>query len=191
MNTTNGLRYLVPLVVCLSFACSGGGGADEGGNDDGGVTGDLTASFTPDTTAPGANTVSTSEDEASGDLVTIEVSITDTDDVYGAGFDLVYPVSIAAFVNWSPGSLLEAGGHNVNYIVDQPVSGRLVVVATRSGSTAGADVSATEPLIRFTFRATEAGSGLVEFENMVVQNEQLQDLPITAWAGGTLAASSS
>ena len=171
-------RYLLLLALVVSVACGGGSG--------GGPS--LTATYTADAPIPSADTVSLAPESAGGNTATVVVNLTDTNGVWGALFDLVYPASVSRFVSWSAGSALEAGGNTVSYIVDEPVAGRLVISVSRQGSVPGANVAGTQPLVRLVFRATQAGSGTVRFENTALVDEQNppQDLPGISWAGGAV-----
>ncbi len=183
--TKRTMYTLLLVLVTASLACGGGGGSDGGMTGGTGVAG----TFSPAQANPGPDTVSMGQQSASGNLVTVAVNLTDTASVYGALFDMTYPASFVEYVSWSPGTVLEAGGQQVNYIVDAPTSGRLVISASRLGAAPETNVTGTETLIRITFRVTRVGSGSVGFENSAIVDEQLQDLPIQLWAGGTLGAS--
>jgi hypothetical protein len=175
------------VVVCLT-ACGGSGGGDPAE-----VVSDpsstIVASYEADSPAGTANTVFTSEWDAARNYATVNVLISDTNDVYGASFDVVYDSDLADYVEYASGGLLERDGNNPFYQVQEVAAGRLVVVATRSGDVPGVDVSGSETLIRLTFRLEETGSGRIDFENANISNDVPQNLPIQEWAGGTLSGS--
>jgi len=180
-------RYLLLGLTVLCLACGGGGGTDEVVGSGGGSS-TLTLAFTPTQPSPGPNTVSAARQSSSGNTVTLAVNVTDTNNIYGAAFDLVFDPSVAQFVSWSAGSLLETGGQSVNYIVDQPSSSRLVVGISRTGNAPTVNASGTQPLVRLTFRAIQTGSGALAFQNAALVDNQPADLPGISWAGGTLTA---
>jgi hypothetical protein len=179
-------RWLkVLLVSSLATAACGGGG-------DGGTIGsDIAASFVPDQPSPGAATVNMTWDSSIGDTATLQVRVTNTDDVYGAAFDVVYDPSRVTFVTWAPGALLESGGHVPNYAVNSPEPGRVVVGASRKGNVSGVDVVGSRVLIRLVFRVTEVGSSAVAFQAASLIDAALppQDISGTTWFGGALVGS--
>jgi hypothetical protein len=184
-------RYALLILVAASLACGGGGGGSDSSSVTGGGGGStlLSASFTPDIPSPGAATVSMDQQSANGNTVTVVVNVTDTNNVYGAAFDVTFQAGIMEFVSWSAGDLLETGGHNPTYIVDQPISGRLVVAATRVGAVGNVNAVGSRALIRLTFRAVQPGTGSVAFQNGTVQDDTPQDLPGLTWGGGSVSAS--
>jgi hypothetical protein len=175
------------LVACLVLITACGGGGTSAVPEPPGPSSNIVASFTPDQAAPGPSTVSMKQGTKNGDVVTIEVQVTDTGDVYGVAFDLVYDASNTSYANWSSGSLLEAGGHNPTYQVGTAQPGRLVVVATRSGSVSGADANGSKTIMKLTFRVGEAGAFPVTIENGGLYNDQSpQPVPGINWFAGTL-----
>jgi hypothetical protein len=184
--------YLLLILLTASLACGGGGGG--GGSESssvsggGGGSGSLTAFFSPDNVAPGADSVTMAEGTLSGNRVTVDVNVTDTNNVYGAAFDITFDNSMMQFDSWSPGNLLESGGHTPNYIVDQPTGGRLVVAASRVGGVSPVNAVGSRALIRLTFRATQPGTGIVAFQNGTIQDDTPQDLPNLTWDGGSVGA---
>ena len=136
------LAFLTALLLLGATACGGGSGTDGTIGGGGGGSNNLAANFTPDQPAPVANSVALKKGGASGNLVTLEVTITDVADVFGVDFDLTFDANRAQYVNWRPGSALESGGESVSYLVEAPQPGRLVVgaspehlVLTRDGTT--------------------------------------------------------
>jgi hypothetical protein len=177
---------LLLLLIVLAPACGGGGGGSSGGVID--PPDPLLADFSPANSNPGPNTVSMSRRSATGNPVTINVNVTDTDNIFGASFDVVYPDSLAEYTGYAAGDLLEEGGHSPFYNVTETSPGRIVVVASRTGSVPAVDVTGTRVLIRLAFRLTREGSGLVVFENANLSDDQLppQNLTGIDWDGGTL-----
>jgi hypothetical protein len=174
------------LVACLALITACGGGGATATPEPPVNSTNVVASFTPDQAAPGPSTVSMKQGTKSGDHVTVEVQVTDTGDVYGVAFDLVYDASNTTYTNWSAGSLLEAGGHNPTYQVGTAQPGRLVVAATRN-AVAGTDASGSKTIMKLTFRVEEAGAFPTTIQNGALYNDQsLQPVPGINWFAGTL-----
>ncbi len=173
------------LLLGLSIAAAGCGSGGSGGGD----KSPLTAGFSADQPNPGNETVAMAEGASAGDLVTIDVNVTGTNDVYGISFDVTFDDSDVVYDGWSKGSLLEQSGHAVSYqVVSQ--AGKLVVSASRQGSVSGANAAGTVPIIRLAFRAVEAGGHTISFENPELLDSQVQPQPISVdWFGGALTAS--
>lgn len=178
-------RYFLLGLLLVSVACGGGGGSDDGVVGGGGGSTTLVLGFTPDQPSPGSNTVTAARQSSSGNTMTLAVNVTDTNGIHGAAFDLVFDSSVAQFVSWSPGSLLESGGETVNYAVNQPSSGRLVVGVSRTLNAPTVDAIGSQPLVRLTFRAIQVGSGSLAFQNGTLVDDQAADLAGITWAGGT------
>ena len=149
----------------------------------------IVASFAPDQPNPGTNTVSMAEGTTVGDQVTIDLQVTDTTGIFGASFDVVFDPTMASFVSWAAGELLEQGGVSVIYLVDEPEPGRVSVGTTRQAA-ATVDAVGTVSLIRLTFQTIQAGNSIVGFENQALLDGQLPPQPIAgiSWFGGTLVA---
>ena len=185
------MGILTAILLLSAFACGGGDSADKTVGGGSGGSSNLVANFVPDQPAPAANTVAMKKGGASGNLVTIEITVTEVPDVFGIDVDIAYDPSRAQFVNWRGGSLLESGGQSVSYLVDTPQPGRLVVGASRQGGAAGGvDVTGTRTLIEFTYRTIQAGSSGLKFESATLFNSQSppQRIPGITFAGGTLTA---
>ena len=137
------------LLLVLSVAC-GGGSADvaSGG---GGGSNLIVASFVADEPNPGADTVSFAESNSSGNLVTLQVNVTDTNDVHTAAFDVVFDDTLVEYVGYTVGNLLEQGGNTPLYQVG-PSAGRIVVGVSRGGST-GTNAVGSQVLMSLNFRA--------------------------------------
>lgn len=181
------------IMVAAALGCSGGGeGAASVVGGGGGGSTTVAGFFSSADPSPGANTVSTTGTSGSGgsaNLVTLNVNVTGTNDVFGAAFDLQFDPAMAEFVNWTAGNLLETGGQNVTYQVNATQPGQVVVGASRTGGTSGTNAAGTVTLIRLTLRVTQAGSSLVTLENGALYGSQsTQAMPGIAFSGGTLAA---
>lgn len=184
------VTFLSLLAVIILTACGGGGGDGDAVPPDptGGGSSLIGAGFTGAVANPGANTVSMSRRSVSGNMVTVNVNVTDTNDVYGASFDVTYDSSFADYVSWTGGTLLEEGGHSPYYNVYEATPGRIVVVASRSGSVPAVDVTGTTVLIRLTFRVNSTGASAVGFENAHLSNASVppDNLIGITWEGGDL-----
>ena len=106
------------------------------------------------------------------------MNVTETLDVFGATFDVVYDAGKAEYRNWSAGEVLESGGHQVSYLVNGDQPGRIVVSATRPKGDSGADISGTKVLVNLTLRVTQAGNSQVGFQNADLTDPQDPPLPI-------------
>jgi len=168
-------------------ACSGGGGGDVV---TGGPSSGISASFVAEQPAPGAGAISMVQYTAVGDLVTVNLRVTDTNGVYGAAFDVVYNPSLVRYEDWASGVLLEQGGHSPNYTVQVPQAGRVVVGASRNGDVSGANAVGSRVVIRLVFRATAVGSSPISFQAPSLIDDQFppQEISGTSWFGGSLNA---
>ena len=177
------------FVLTTSFACGGGGGD--------GTTGVLTASFAADTPSPGANTIAMLPGSVSATDFNVRITLTGTNDVYGAAFDITYPSALVSYQSFdSSGSFLRDGGvgnsglfFNVDAVTEP---GRLIVAATRLGALPGVDVSGTRDLLILSFRArTSFASTPISFDAgqpRVVRDNLDQPIAVT-WSSGTASAS--
>jgi hypothetical protein len=191
MRASNGLTaFLVATLATVSVACGGGSGGGGGGGPSPAPP-SFVGSFTPDADPPGSSTVALGQGAAgSGDLVRLEVNLTDIDDVYGASFAVMFDPASARFINRSPGTLLERGGQAVLYQHSVPQPGRLEVGVTRVDAVPGVNVSGTATLVYLTFQVTRAGTSAVTFGNADLLDSQPPPQPIggLSWYGGTLVA---
>ncbi len=182
MNQPRLSGLLIALLLAATACGSSGGGG-------GVVTPSLAASFTADQPSPGPDMVSLDEGSKTGNLVTVEIQVTDISGVYGAAFDLTYDPSMATFENWFSGSLLEQGGQTPAYQVNATQSGQLVISVTRQGNVGGANAVGTVTLIRLVFRVTQTGSSSISFPGIpTLLDAQTQPQPIfvSDWFGGTI-----
>lgn len=177
---------LVTTAMIFASACGGGGGSDSGGT--GGSPTAPGAVFVADQFTPGANTVAMAQGTKTGDVVAVKVNLTDTNSVYGMAFEVSFDETKVAYVGYTKGTALEAGGTLTNYQVNgsaQP--GRVVVGVSRTGSTA-TNISGTKTAISLSFRVKDFGNFPIAFENGVVTDAQStpQPLPGMLWFAGTL-----
>ena len=173
------------LILASSLACGGGGNAVP---EPPGGSSNLVASFIAAEPGPGADSITLAQGSVSNNIITIQVNVTDTDDVFGADFVVNFDPAFVEFLNWSQGSLLEQGGQTPLYLVS-PQPGEVLVGASRlSGAV---DVIGTRNLINLTFRVLQAGSSAMDFENMALLDAQSpapQTIPNLNWFGGDLQA---
>ena len=171
---------LSTIVLIFLTACS------SGGND--GLT-LIGADFTPDVSNPGSGTASMQTGSIGSNLATVDVGVTGVDNLYAASFDVVYDPAKVDFMRYSAGTILESGGHSPHYDVQDNGQGRLVVVAQRLGAVPGVDVTATQPVIRLTFRVAEVGVSRLDFENTNLKDDRIppQNIADITWSGGVLS----
>jgi hypothetical protein len=177
----------VTLVVSAG-ACSAGG-SDGGLVTDGGASSTLAAQFVPDQPSPGDDTVAMAGAGNSGDLVTVAINVRGVDDVFGADVNVVYDDSRVVYVTWQPGALLESGGQSVQYLVT-PTAGNVEIGASVIGGS-GVDATTSQPLIRLTFRALEAGDSGLTFGSADLLDDHPpgpQSIPGLSWHGGSIVA---
>jgi hypothetical protein len=167
---------VVPIVVP---GCGSGGGT---------TTPRIGAAFVPDRATPEPANVTLAAGAAVDDLVTVHATITDVDGLYGAAFDLTIDPAIATFVSYTPGEVLETGGHVPIYLVNGDQPGLVVFSASRLGPVPPVDVTGTHTLVSLTFRLNQIGSGSVAFQAAALYDDQLQPQPLPGiqWYGGTL-----
>jgi hypothetical protein len=178
------------LGLVLAVACGGGAGSDGGVINDSDQSRAVAASFTPDEPDPKDENVAMSL--VTGGVtnrVTVGVTVTGTDDVFGASFDVTYDSNSAQYVSWIPGSLLENFGQNVTYVVSDGVPGRLVVGVSCIGCPTGVNVTTTRQLVQLTFTVTKPGASNIQFDNAsLLDSAAPNPAPIggLSWFGGAL-----
>jgi hypothetical protein len=172
--------------VALATACGGGGGSADGGTIGGSQT-LIAASFTPEQPNPGSGSVAMAEGTKNADLVTVQVAVVGVNGVYGAAFEVTYDSTKADYVGWSAGTLLEQGGNAPNYSVVLSQPGRVVVGASRTGSTGGVTASG-QSMINLTFRVEVPGTFPLVIENPGLFDSQIppQTIPGITWFAGSL-----
>lgn len=149
----------------------------------------LNGGFAPQEPNPGPDTTAMDLGSATGDLVTVRVEVTDTDGVYAAAFDVTYDPSMASYVAFTPGSLLEQAGHSPTYQVNASSPGRVVVGVSRNGNVPAVDAMGTNNhLISLTFRVRQAGSAPLTFGSPALYDGQAPPQPLSGiqWFGGSL-----
>lgn len=164
---------IITTLLALVFALGCGGGGDDSGIGGGsGGSNNLTANLIPEEPGPGSGSVSMQPGALSGNLVVIECTVTDANDVFGAAFDVTFDPTTAEYVSWAAGDLLEQGGQTVAYQVTNSAPGRLVVGASRAGSASGSTASGNRVVIELTFRVIAPGSSDVNWDNASLLDAQ-------------------
>jgi phage baseplate assembly protein gpV len=182
------LALLAALVAAP--ACGGGGGGDSVGGGPGGSPGPLSATFVADMTAPTSGDVAMAQGSHSNDVVTVNVTLTDTNGVFGTAFDATYDASDAVYLGYSAGTALEQGGNTPIYTVNGVVngsSGRVVVGVVRMGATT-TNISGTKTVIALQFRVKNAGTFPMSLQNGSVYDNQAAPQPLSgiSWYAGAL-----
>jgi len=174
------------LAVAASISCGGGGDSPSGTNNN---TTIYSGTFAPDDPNPGANSVALSG-SSNQNIVTLAVNVSGTNDVSGAAFDVTFDANKAEFAGWSPGLLLEQGGHQVAYQLNSQQAGRVIVGVSRTTVGAGASAGIATPLVLLRLRAIGAGNSPIGFSNADLLNAA--NPPATksgiSFSGGTLSA---
>ena len=176
------------LTLLAAPACGGGGG---GGADPGGSPTPVAASFVAEQPSPTANTVAMAEGQTANDIVTVNVTLTGTNGVYGTAFEVVYDSIHTTFLDYAPGTVFEQGGASTHYEVSsEPTAtpARIVIGVSRTGGATGANVSGTKTVIALQFRVRQAGVYPLTLENSVVYGSQLppQPIPNIDWFAGAV-----
>jgi hypothetical protein len=181
------LGTLVLLVALVAApACGGGGGSDSGV---GGSPSPLSASFVPDLTTPGSNTVAMTQASKSSDVVNVWVTLTDTPNVFAAAFEVVFDDANATYLGFTKGAAFEAGGNVPNYTVDGTTNpGRIVVAVARTNGIA-TTITSSKAIITLQFRVKQPGTSPVTLQNAALFDAQATPQPIPAilWYAGALS----
>jgi hypothetical protein len=186
-------RPFAILLCALALSCSGGSSPSSDGGiiaDPPGGSSNLVGSFVGELPGQPDNVATMAEASGSGDVVSVDIDLSDVDGVFGAAFDVGFEAGMAEYLAWSPGDLFESDGDLPLYSVTG-LSDRVVVGISRSsGAVAGIDVVGTRTMITLTFRVTQPGSSPVTFANATLLDDQAppQTIDGIAWAGGTFQA---
>jgi len=172
------------LALVTAPACGGGGGS---GTDPGGSP-PLAAAFVPDQPSPAGNTIAMAEGAKSNDVVTVNVTLTNTSGVFAIAFEVPFDETHTVYLGFAEGSVFEQGGNSPNYTVDGTSNpGRVVVAVARTNGTA-TNVSGTKTILGLQFRVKEAGVYPVSIQNTVVYDSQPipQPIPAILWFAGAV-----
>lgn len=177
------LVLLMAVAVILAAACGGGGGGGGGGG-----TPPPTqpppptsaVSYTADATAP-TNSLSFGS-AVSGDQLTLTLTATQVQGLFGITFDLVYPAGQLTFESASELQAFGQGNQTAFQVFQS--NGRLVVGLTRLAPAGG--FTGSGELASFTFRTAASGSGRIDFENRQAVNPFGAGLGVLRWVGGSV-----
>lgn len=171
------------LTLVAAPACGGGGGSDASS---GGSPSPFVASFVPDEPAPLANTVAMAEGAKSNDVVTVDVTLTDTNGVFGTAFEVGFDDTHTVYLGFTHGSVFEQGGVTPIYNVSTNPGRIFVGVARNNGTTT--DVSGTKVILGLQFRVKQGGVFPVTIENQELDDNQHppQPLPGILWKAGAV-----
>jgi len=174
------------LALVTAPACGGGGSSDSGV---GPSPGPLSANFVPDQPTPGAKTVAMSKDPNSrNDVVSVYVTLTDTNGVYGTAFEVAFDSVGAAYLGFTHGAAFEAGGNAPAYTVDGSSNpGRIVVGVARTNGTT-TNIVGSKAVVVLQFRVKQVGTFPITLQNGNVYDGQVPPLPISPiqWFAGAI-----
>lgn len=137
-------------------------------------------SYTADASAS-ANSLSFGS-SVSGDELTLSLTATQVQNLFGITFDLVYPPGQLTFESASELSVFGAGNTTVFQVFQ--ANGRLVVGLTRLAPAGG--FSGSGELATFTFRAASSGTGRIDFENRQAIQPSGVGIGLLQWVGGSV-----
>ena len=172
------------LALVTAPACGGGGGSSGSGT--GGSPGPVSASFVPDQATPGANTVAMAQGAHSNDVVNVYVTLTDTNGVGAAAFEVLFDDTHVAYQGYTHGAAFEQG-NMPNYTVGTPSPGRIVVGIARTNGTA-TNIVGSKAMITLQFKVKQTGTFPVQLQNGVIYDAQSVPQPIAgiSWFAGAL-----
>ncbi len=195
MHTTHMKKTMflfAALALTIGVSCGGSGGGDGGGAVGGGPGGSTiyNGSFVAGNGSPAAGDVAAVQGGTNSNLVTVGVTLTGVNDVFGASFDVRFDPTKVSYVSYTAGTVLERGGDQPVYLVTVQ-NGVVRIGASRSsGAAGGVDVGQTETLINLTFSVNAAGASSFAFEDGRLQNDSAppQNISGIDWFGGTFQA---
>ena len=176
-------RICAAALLCAACLACGGSSDDPA----------IAADFAPDAVAPSAGSVALQKQVAAADVVTVDLTVTDTADVFGVAFDLTFDPARTAFVEAAEGTFLDGDGVTTSFLVTT-TPGRVVVGLTRlqdpGGNVTGLTAVGTVRLASFTFRTLRAGDDRLDFDAASPRSVTDEDgVPlVVSWSGGTLLA---
>lgn len=177
-------RLALGVVLLLVWGCGGGGGGGGGGGTPQPPTQPppptSAVSFAADASAS-ANSLSWSS-SVSGDVLTLNLTATQVQNLFGITFDLVYPSGQLTFESASELAAFGAGDSTAFQVFQS--NGRLVVGLSRLAPAAG--FSGTGELASFTFRAAASGNGRIDFENRQAVRPSGVGIGVIQWIGGSV-----
>jgi len=127
--------------------------------------------------------------EGAGTTVTslrLEVRAQNFTDLFGTGFDLLYPTNVLTFTSAAEGTFLS--GASTSFQVRETSPGRLVIGLTRLGSAGG--VSGTGVLATLVFTSVGVnGSGSFTFDEnkaFTIGRSIAEEIEGVVWVGGSV-----
>lgn len=173
--------------ISLSFSCGGGGGGSGPADV---ITPSITATFTEDKASPDSMDVTLQRRSQSGDSFTVDVVITDVNDVFTVSFDLSYDGSLIDYLDYTEGTFLSEGGNVLTSFLVSEQSDRIIVGASRLGQVGGVNASGDEILMSIAFRVKKKGSDSVTFENNdIINSSGPPAIQGIEWFGGEVSGS--
>ncbi len=185
MRRSLGLLIVGAALAWLAGACGGGGG--------GGPTTPTTPPPPADPVtftaagSPGASTIHlTKAGGTSADVLRIEVRASEFEDLYGLGFDLVYPAALLDYRggSQSEGGFLSANGTRTEIFARQTTDGTVIVGLSRFGDVGGVEGSGL--LLTLDFSVVSNGSGSFSFAANNAFDSARRRLDDAVWQGGDL-----
>ena len=192
-NLRMAYRNSMIAILILSFGsllagCGGGSGGADAVIGGGGGSSTLAPSFNSSQTNPAPDMVSMASVVVLGDELTVSVDVTETDRIASASLEVTFDPAYVEFVDWSCGELLPPCGAGTLAALSDESPGRLVFGLAKIFADTGEDAFGTETLLRFTFRAVQAGASPLGFDSdsSALLDPDLIDIPGITWHGGTI-----
>lgn len=113
--------------------------------------------------------------------ITLVLTATQVEDLYGWALDLTFDTGILTFVSFEEGDFLREENVEVSSQLVDDSDGRLIVGQTRVGNVAGVDGSGD--VLELTFQAETEGSGGIRPENGAAFDSDGNDLPLEILGG--------
>ena len=111
--------------------------------------------------------------------VTVNLQVENANDLFSAPIHLKYDPKILRLTNVRQGSVLNAGGQQVNFSENtQNDKGESAITFNRLPGTAGASGSGT--LLTFTFQAVAPGTTTITVPDLALKNSQMQPIQAAA-----------
>ncbi len=127
------------------------------------------------------------------DLMVVDLTVTDVNDLFAANFVVTYPSSVVRFSSASElGSVLAADGAALSLQSSETTLGNLTIGITRLNETTGVNAVGGNLLVRLNFvRAATSGSGVISFgQNELLDSSQPPAvIPGITWSGGNVTIS--
>lgn len=181
-----GLLGFALALAWLAAACGGGGGSSTPTTPAPPPAPPDPVSFTASGT-PGSTTVHlTKAAGTSSDVLRLEIRASEFADLYGLGFDLVYPADLLDFRGGSQteGGFLSADGSRTEIFARQVTDGMILVGLSRIGEVGGVEGSGL--LLTLDFTVVASGTGSFSYEANEAFDSSRERLDEAVWQGGSL-----